>query len=882
MAESLEELVIRLVGDNSDLKRALDETVRQTEQAERDVDNAMGGMADASKDVERAQEDVAKTVGQTGREMKKAANGVEYYIDANGRARRANGRFISTAEATAMGIKKVEGRFRSAARAAQAYGGKIRNVGLGMTAVGGGMTFGLTMPIVGVGLAMAKAGSDAEETRNKFNVVFKDVAKSAAEMTDVLDQSFGMTQGEARKLLSDTGDLLTGFGFTGQQALELSGEVQKLAVDLASFTNVAGGTQQASDALTKALLGEREAAKALGIAIQEEDVKEQVATNTKNGVTFATERQAKAYATLQIAQRQSLNAIGDYARSSDGLANQTRELWGDLKDLAASFGEILLPAVKSVVKFIRSAIARVRAMSDSTKRMILIFGGIVAVAGPVVMAIGTVIAVIGSLVAAISGFMAIGWPAIAAAAALAAKIALIATAATAVVAAIGAMVYYLVGPESLGAAWDYVVATTKKWAMMTIGFLANFKHNLGVLIAWLPKNWDKLFTDIGRIYVTFIKNAIMNSGVFLKALFRIFNTLQGYFFGLFKQIFTVDFLNFVVQGVKKVAAIFVDFASYAWETMKSIFSGDSASIEEFGAQMANDFEKGANTKNILATIGDVAREEMANLRSPLDGFESSIEEAPEFVYDVGQKAGEAMVEGMEEAVDKAAPATEVMDTVTKELLGDIEALEAKLKEQVATFGMAGNAVEIYKLQQRGATEEQLRAVKALDEELKLLEKEEKLKQKAEQLTKKHLTPLQKLTEGQNELNEMLQKGLIDVHTHTEAMRELQKEFDKDIKVKITVEGVDAALAGTAEAEARLREFRAKAMGPLDVAIPDGPVQVAGGGVAAPTAEARVAAAPGTDQNGSTGQVVELLRVIADGITELGEDTISVIQAELSS
>ncbi len=882
MAETLESLVIRLVGDNSDLKRALDDTVRQTEQAERDVDNAMGGMADAAEDVERAQEDVAQTVAQTGREMKRAADGTEYYTDANGRARRANGRFISSAEATAMGLKKTERGFRSAARAAQGYGKRVRNVGLGMTAVGGGMTFGLTMPIVGVGLAMAKAGSDAEETRNKFNVVFKDVGKSAAEMTDVLDQSFGMTQGEARKLLSDTGDLLTGFGFTGQQALELSGDVQKLAVDLASFTNVAGGTQQASDALTKALLGEREAAKALGIAIQEEDVKEQVATNTKNGVTFATERQAKAYATLQIAQRQSLNAIGDYARSSDGLANQTRELWGDIKDLAASFGEILLPAVKSVVKFIRDGIARVRAMSDGTKKMILIFGGIVAVAGPVVMAIGTVIAIIGGLVSAVAGLIAIGWPAIAAAAVLAAKIALIAAAAAAVTAAIGGMIYYLVGPESLGAAWDYVVATTKKWAMMTIGFLANFKHNIGVLMAWLPKNWDKLFKDIGRIFVTFVKNSILNAGVLLKAMFRIFNVLQGYFFNLWKQVFTVDFWKWVWSGVKKVAGIFTDFAKWAWDAVKSIFSGDSATIEDFGAQMASDFQKGADTENLLATIGDVAREEMANLRSPLDGFESSIEEAPDFVYDVGQKAGEAMVEGMEDAVDAAAPASDVMDTVTKELIDDIGALEAKLKEQVETFGMAGNAIEIYKLQQRGATEEQLKAVKALDEELKLLEKEEKLKQKAEQLTKKHIAPLQKFTETQNELNEMLEKGLIDVHTHTEAMRELQKEFDKEMKVKITVEGVDAALAGTAEAEARLREFRAKAMGPLDVAVPNAPVQVAGGGLAEAAGEARLAMDANVNQQGNdTGQVVELLRVMADGITQIvDDDTMALITADL--
>lgn len=875
----LESLVVRLVGDNSGYRRSVDEAVSATERMERDIGGSLGGVAGATKDVERAQDKLTGTVGTTGKEMKRAADGTEYYTDANGKARRANGRFISSADAVAMGLKKTERGFRSAARAAQGYGKRVRNVGLGMGAMGAGMTLGVTTPIIGMAVAMAKAGSDAEETRNKFNVVFGDVAKSAADMTNELDQSFGMTQGEAQKLLSDTGDLLTGFGFTGAEALDLSGEVQKLAVDLASFTNVAGGTKQASDALTKALLGERESAKMLGIAILEEDVKAQVALNTTKGLTFATERQAKAYATLQIAQSQSKNAIGDYARSSEGLANQTRELWGDLKDLAGSFGTVLLPAVKSVVGFIRKGIAFVRGFSDGTKKMILIFGGIAAAIGPLLVAGGALVAFVGSAVAAIAGFIAIGGPAIAAAAAIAVKIGLIVTAAAAVGAAIAAAAYYLIGPEGLAAGWDYIVTATKKWAMMTMGFLANFRHNMGVLLAWLPKNWDKLFKDMGRIFITFVKNGILNAGVMLKAMFRIFNVLQGYFFNLWKQIFTVDFWKFVWSGVQKVAGIFTDFAKWAWDAVKSIFSGDSASIEDFGAQMASDFQKGADTENLLATIGEVAREEMSNLHSPMEGFESSIEDAPEFSYDMGQQAGEQLAAGLTDAVAEAGPVA--VSPLVQALTEDITKLEDSLKEQIATFGMAGSAVEIYKLQQRGATEEQLKAVKALDEEMKLLEKGAKLKQKAETLIKKHLTPLQKFTEGQNELNEMLEKGLIDVHTHTEAMAELQKGFDKEMKVKITVEGVDAALAGTAEAEARLREFRANAMGALSVAVPNAPVQVAGGGVAEAVAADRAANPPGGQMNSNPQQVVDLLQQMADGITTIvDEDTMTLIQANL--
>ncbi len=881
MSEELESLVVRLTGENSDYRRMIDQSVGEIQRLEQAVDQAMAHNAQATAEAEASIREYEAQVAEAAATTRAAATPTEQYDEALEDLNRQHRQGMISAETHERSVRNLNAEFGRGAHRAASFGKSMQSFGAGMMGVGSGLMLGVTTPIVGMAVAMAKAGSDAEESHSKFLQVFKDVGKSANDMADELDKAYGMSRGEAETMLSDTGDLLSGFGFTGAAALDMSGQIQKLAVDLASFTNVEGGATHASQALTKALLGEREMAKMLGIAITEEEIKTQMATNKKKGLTFATDKQAKAQATLDIMYRQSANALGDYSRTSDGLANTTRELMGDIKDLAANFGKLLLPMFKKIVSVVRGAIAWFRGLSDNVKRMILIAGGIAAALGPVIFIIGGVVAAIGTVIAAIAGFVAIGAPAIAAAAAIAVKIGLIVTAAAAVGAAIAAAAYYLIGPEGLAAGWDYIVTTTKKWAMLTIGFLANFKHNIGVLMKWLPKNWDNLFKDMGRIFITFVKNGIKNSGVMLKALFRIWTVLQGFMSNLFRQIFTVDFLNFVVSGIKKVTGIYMDFAKWAWEALKSIFSGDSASIEDFGAQMASDFQKGANTQNLLTTIGDVAKEEMANLHSPMEGFESSIEDAPEFSYDMGQKAGEQLAEGFKDAVKDEGAGASAVDPLVAKLTEDITKLEDGLKEQIATFGMAGAAVEIYKLQQRGATEEQLKAAKALDAELKLLEKEAKLKQKAEALTKKHLSPLQKFTEGQNELNEMLEKGLIDVHTHTEAMAELQKGFDKEMKVKITVEGVDAALAGTAEAEARLREFRANAMGALDVAVPNAPVQVAGGGIAQAVAADAAVNDPGGQANSNPLQVVELLRVMADGITTIvDEDTMTLIQADL--
>ena len=194
-----------------------------------------------------------------------------------------------------------------------------------------------------------QASIASEETRSKFATVFKELGDGAEDAADRLATAYGLTGTKSRELLGDTGDLLTGFGFSGEAALKLSEDVQGLAVDLASFTNFSGGAEGASQALTKALLGETESLKSLGIAINQEAVKKQVAVNASNGLTFATERQAKAQATLDLALKQSGNAIGDYARTSQSTANQTRLFQTRLTDLKEAVGSELKPVFSSIL-----------------------------------------------------------------------------------------------------------------------------------------------------------------------------------------------------------------------------------------------------------------------------------------------------------------------------------------------------------------------------------------------------------------------------------------------------------------------------------------------------------------------------------------------------
>lgn len=188
-------------------------------------------------------------------------------------------------------------------------------------------------------LESAQYASDAEETFSKFNVVFRDIGEDASGAMRNLAESFDLADSTAARLLGNTGDLLTGFGLTQSEALELSDATTRLAIDLASFTNAQGGAEAVSRALTSAYAGEREALKTYGIVLNEAMVQSRMLANEQAGLTFESEQQAEIFATLQLAQEQSINAIGDYARTSESAANVQRRLGEEVTRFRENLGE---------------------------------------------------------------------------------------------------------------------------------------------------------------------------------------------------------------------------------------------------------------------------------------------------------------------------------------------------------------------------------------------------------------------------------------------------------------------------------------------------------------------------------------------------------------
>lgn len=265
----------------------------------------------------------------------------------------------------------------------------IGKFGTSMQRTGETLTRNITLPVLGLGAAAIKMASDFEETDAKFKTVFSSIQFEAEQTARTFEKSFGLSSKAAKQMLGDTGDLLVGFGFTEEEALKLSKQVNELSVDLASFTNFSGGAEGASRALTKALLGERESIKSLGIAITEADLKKFA---EEQGLVFKElDRVAKATLTYQLAVKQSQKAIGDFARTSGSFANQTRVLTANFTNLGVEIGTMLLPVAQKILAWAKGFVENIRNMNPELKITIANFTLLAAAIGPLLTISGSLI-----------------------------------------------------------------------------------------------------------------------------------------------------------------------------------------------------------------------------------------------------------------------------------------------------------------------------------------------------------------------------------------------------------------------------------------------------------------------------------------------------------
>lgn len=265
----------------------------------------------------------------------------------------------------------------------------------------------VTPALLGLGVVTVKAASDLGESINAVNVTFKNASETITTFGETAAESVGLSQNSFNELATVIGAQLKQSGLDIDTVADQTINLTQRAADLASVFNV--DVADATSALGSALRGEAEPARRFGINISDAAVQAEALAsglvNSKNEITD----QIKVQARLALIFKQSADVAGDFANTSDSLANTTKILKANLENTAAELGQALLPAVTDVAAGALELVRGFNELDEGSKQIILVLAGIVAAAPPAIgaiTAIGTALNVSSGAVGA--AFVAFG------------------------------------------------------------------------------------------------------------------------------------------------------------------------------------------------------------------------------------------------------------------------------------------------------------------------------------------------------------------------------------------------------------------------------------------------------------------------------------------
>lgn len=232
----------------------------------------------------------------------------------------------------------------------------LTQVGQKVAEVGSKMSMMITLPVAAATAGVLKltdGASDLSETIAKSEQIFGDAAKQIDEWSNSSATAFGQSKKQAIDAASTFAIFGKSAGKTGDDLVKFSTQFTQLASDFASFYNTS--PEDAITAIGAAFRGENEPIRKYGVLLDDVSMRQEalrlgIVKTTKEALT----PQQKVLAASALIMKQSSDVQGDFARTSEGLANQKKILAAEIKNLADDLGKAFLPTVTNIVKIIRS------------------------------------------------------------------------------------------------------------------------------------------------------------------------------------------------------------------------------------------------------------------------------------------------------------------------------------------------------------------------------------------------------------------------------------------------------------------------------------------------------------------------------------------------
>lgn len=219
-------------------------------------------------------------------------------------------------------------------------------------------TFGFGLGIAGL-VALSKqaieTASDIQEVQNVVDTAFGSMSYKMEQFAKTSVKQFGISQLSAKQLGSTF--MAMGKSMVGgmETASDMAINLTARAADMASFYNKS--VQETSTALKSIYTGETESLKQYGVVMTQINLQEFARQRGINKSIQAMTQAEKVQLQYAYVMEQTSLAAGDFARTSDSWANQTRILSEQFKELLSVLGGGLVSVFTPIVKFLNTILS---------------------------------------------------------------------------------------------------------------------------------------------------------------------------------------------------------------------------------------------------------------------------------------------------------------------------------------------------------------------------------------------------------------------------------------------------------------------------------------------------------------------------------------------
>lgn len=211
--------------------------------------------------------------------------------------------------------------------------------------------------------------SDLAEVQNVVDVTFGSSSSVIDSWSKECLSAYGMNEVSAKRYVGTIGAMMKSSGLAGDAIVGMSQDMVGLAGDMASFYNL--DLETAFEKIRSGISGETEPLKQLGINMSVANLE---AYALSQGIEKSYNEMTQAEQVMlryNYLMSTTADAQGDFARTQDSWANQTRLLSESWLEFTGILAEQLLPVLTSIVSWLNGIIEFLTANADTVSAVLV-------------------------------------------------------------------------------------------------------------------------------------------------------------------------------------------------------------------------------------------------------------------------------------------------------------------------------------------------------------------------------------------------------------------------------------------------------------------------------------------------------------------------------